>query len=125
MLKGQGLAFVVYPFAVTTIAGAPFWSIMFFFMLILLAIDSSIASVETTITSVLDAFPILSKTELRKHLVKIGMCVFYFLPGLLFCIQSGTYWLELVNTYAGDWAILLLGTLEAIAVTWFYGNLCT
>jgi SNF family Na+-dependent transporter len=100
-LKGQGLAFVVYPFAVTTIAGAPFWSICFFFMVVLLAIDTAIASVETTITSCYDAFPFLTKTTLRKHIVKIAMCVFYFLGGLLYCIQSGTYWLELVNNYAG------------------------
>lgn len=39
---GQGLAFVVYPYAVTTIPGAPFWSIMFFFMMILLGIDSAV-----------------------------------------------------------------------------------
>ena len=68
---GQGLAFVVYPYAgkwikfnwllndkvvkfafylVTTIAGAPFWSIMFFFMLILLGIDSSVSSCSNLIS---------------------------------------------------------------------------
>ena len=39
---GQGLAYVVYPYAVTTIAGAPFWAIMFFFMMTLLGIDSTV-----------------------------------------------------------------------------------
>lgn len=118
---GQGLAFVVYPYAVTTIAGAPFWAICFFFMIILLGIDSSIASVETTLASVFDTWPILKSTKLRKHLITILICLIYFAGGLLFCLQSGTYWLELVNTYAGDWAILIIGALEAIAVTWFYG----
>lgn len=39
---GQGLAFVVYPFAVTTIKGAPFWSILFFLMMLVLGLDSSV-----------------------------------------------------------------------------------
>ncbi len=39
---GQGLAFVVYPFAVTTIKGAPFWSFLFFFMMLILGLDSTV-----------------------------------------------------------------------------------
>ena len=39
---GQGLAYVVYPHAVTTIPGAPFWAICFFFMMVLLGIDSTV-----------------------------------------------------------------------------------
>ena len=31
---GQGLAYVVYPFAVTTLKWAPVWSILFFIMML-------------------------------------------------------------------------------------------
>ena len=44
---------------------------------------------------------ILKSTTLRKQLMTIFIIFLYFLGGLLFCIQSGTYWLTLVDTYAG------------------------
>ncbi len=40
---GQGLSFVVYPYAVTTIKGAPFWSILFFFMMLVLGLDTMVS----------------------------------------------------------------------------------
>lgn len=115
---GQGLAFVVYPYAVTTIAGAPVWSCLFFFMMALLGLDSTLGSVEVTITSVLDFFPSLAK---RRVLTITGIFVFYFLCGLLFCIQSGTYWLELFTNYAGDWSILVTAAFECITMSYLYG----
>ena len=42
ILEGQGLAYVVYPYAATTIVGGPFWAILFFIMMILLGIDSTV-----------------------------------------------------------------------------------
>jgi hypothetical protein len=39
--KGHGLAYVIYPFAVSIISGSQFWSVCFF-MMILLGVDTMV-----------------------------------------------------------------------------------
>ncbi len=79
------------------------------------------ASVEITITSIFDLIPALKKTRLRKVSVISGLCISFFLLGLTFCTQSGTYWIEIVDNYSGGWAVLLVGAIELISITWLYG----
>ncbi|CAF0729098.1 unnamed protein product [Brachionus calyciflorus] len=118
---GQGLAFVVYPFAVTTIKGSPIWSVLFFLMMLILGLDSSMGSVETFITSIFDLFPKFKKNRLRRYLSILTLIGIYFGLGILFCLQSGSYWIEIFDTYVGNWTVFLLGALESISIGWFYG----
>ncbi|RNA14741.1 sodium- and chloride-dependent neutral and basic amino acid transporter B(0+) [Brachionus plicatilis] len=118
---GQGLSFVVFPYAATTITGAPFWAALFFVMMLVLGLDTMMASVETAITSILDAFPSLKKNAFRRYLSITIICLVFFLIGLIFTTQAGTYWIEIFNNYAGGWAVIFIGAFEAISVSWFYG----
>ena len=51
------------------------------------------ANVETTITSILDIFPKLKRKASRKYLTITIICIIYFLLGIIFTFQSGTYWI--------------------------------
>ena len=53
---GPGLAFVVYPQAMTMLPLSPFWSFLFFVMLLNLEMSTMIGIVESIITSLQDVF---------------------------------------------------------------------
>jgi SNF family Na+-dependent transporter len=61
---GQGLAFVVYPEALSRLPGSWIWAILFFVMLFFLGLDSEFALLETALTAMYDGYP-----KLRNHKV--------------------------------------------------------
>ncbi|XP_038069555.1 sodium- and chloride-dependent glycine transporter 1-like [Patiria miniata] len=114
-----GLAFIVYPEAVLHFPAAPVWSFLFFFMLLTLGLDSQFCIVETVVTAVMDQFP--EKLKGKKTWVVLGYCTVSFLLGLNTVTQAGNYWVWLMDKYAADFALLIFGLSECIALGWLYG----
>ncbi|XP_033636219.1 sodium- and chloride-dependent neutral and basic amino acid transporter B(0+)-like [Asterias rubens] len=114
-----GLAFIVYPEAVLHFPAAPVWSFLFFFMLLTLGLDSQFCIVETVVTAVMDQFP--EKLKGKKTFVVAGYCGVCFLLGLNTVTQAGNYWVWLMDKYAADFALLIFGLCECIALGWCYG----
>lgn len=82
------------------------------------------ASVETLVTSLEDFFPKLKKP--RTKIITLALiCVMYFLKGLLLTSQAGTYWVELMDTYSANYAILIIAFAECLSVSWFFGECLT
>lgn len=79
------------------------------------------SSVETFITSVFDLFTHLRQTKWKRYLTIAIICAVYYACGIIFTFQSGTYWIEVFNTYSGNWAIFLIALLECISIGWVYG----
>ena len=64
---GQGLAFVIYPTALAKLPLPWLWSVLFFFMLFFLGLDSQFALLETALTAMYDGYPILRKHKVKLH----------------------------------------------------------
>ena len=115
--SGPGLTFIIYPEAVTLMDVSPLFSFMFFFMLCLLAISSVCGTWEGLVAAIFDEFPSL-RTK-RPHVMIIS-CFLAFLCGLSMCFDSGFFMFDLMNDRCGN-SILLLGFVEVVTTTWFYG----
>ncbi|MGH0117137.1 UNVERIFIED_CONTAM: hypothetical protein FKN15_029550 [Acipenser sinensis] len=83
---GPGLVFVVYPQAMTMLPLAPFWSFLFFFMLLTLGLDSQFAFMETIVTAVTDEFPFYVRP--KKAFFSACICAAMFLMGLILTTEA-------------------------------------
>ncbi|XP_042873249.1 sodium- and chloride-dependent glycine transporter 2-like [Penaeus japonicus] len=116
--SGSGLAFVVYPAAVTRMPVPPLWAILFFAMLITLGLDSQFTMVETLSTALFDQFESLRS---RKPLVVFSVCFGLFLAGLTMCLEGGIYMFELFNWYSAGLSVIILAITEIVVVQYIYG----
>ncbi|KAL2091138.1 hypothetical protein ACEWY4_013401 [Coilia grayii] len=117
--SGFGLAFIAYPDALSQLPVAPLWSILFFFMLLTLGLDSQFAGIEVIATCLQDAFPTFFKT--RRSMVTVGVCVLLFLLGLPCITGAGIYWVTLIDHFCSGWVLLFAGLLELIGLSYIYG----
>ncbi|GFU44349.1 sodium- and chloride-dependent glycine transporter 2, partial [Nephila pilipes] len=115
---GQGLAFVTYPEALARLPIPQLWSVLFFFMLFLLAVDSEFSYIENVFTVLYDEYPHLKKWKVY---ITFVCCMGFFLLGLPCVMQGGQYVLNLMDTYGGGFASIFIATVEATAIMWGYG----
>ncbi|TNM90769.1 hypothetical protein fugu_003058 [Takifugu bimaculatus] len=118
-LKGPGIAFVVYPEALTRLPLSPFWAIIFFLMLLTLGLDTMFATIETIVTSVSDEFP----KYLRKHkpLFTLACCISFFILGFPMITENGMYMLQLVDTFAASYSLVIIAIFELVGISYLYG----
>ncbi|XP_056000421.1 sodium-dependent proline transporter-like [Ostrea edulis] len=115
---GPGLAFLVYPAALSELPFPNVWAVVFFVMLFTVGLDSQFAKMETCMTAVSDTFP-----RLRRHkaLLSVVLCSFFFLAGLLLCTNAGLYIFQLLDWYVAAIGVPLFGVLECLIFGWIYG----
>ncbi|XP_020318279.1 sodium- and chloride-dependent glycine transporter 1-like isoform X1 [Oncorhynchus tshawytscha] len=118
---GPGLAFVAYPEALTLLPISPLWSLLFFFMLILLGLGTQFCLLETLVTAIVDE--IGTDWIIRnKTVVTGGVAIVGFLLGVPLTTQAGIYWLLLMDNYAASFSLVIISCIMCICIMYVYGH---
>nr|XP_046198347.1 sodium-dependent neutral amino acid transporter SLC6A17-like [Oncorhynchus gorbuscha] len=115
-VQGTGLAFIAFTEAMTHFLASPFWSVMFFFMLINLGLGSMISTMTGITTPVLDTY------KIQKELFTVCCCIIAFICGLLFVQRSGNYFVIMFDDYSAGLPLTVVVILENVSVAWIYGT---
>ncbi|XP_066600684.1 sodium- and chloride-dependent transporter XTRP3 isoform X2 [Prorops nasuta] len=117
--EGTGLAFIVFTQAIVELPGAPFWSCIFFLMLLALGLGSQIGILEGMLCVIFD---IDLFKRIKKQYMTGVVCVICFSVGLIFCTGAGEYWLKMFDSFAGTIGLVMVALMEMIAVVFIYGH---
>ncbi|MBV98153.1 Sodium-dependent neutral amino acid transporter B(0)AT1, partial [Eschrichtius robustus] len=118
-VEGTGLAFIVFTEAITKMPVAPLWSVLFFIMLFCLGLSSMFGNMEGVVVPLQDlkVIPKNWPKELLTGLICLGM----YLIAFVFTLNSGQYWLSLLDSYAGSIPLLIIAFFEMFSVVYVYG----
>ncbi|KAI1883130.1 hypothetical protein AGOR_G00242060 [Albula goreensis] len=118
---GPGLAFVAYPEALTLLPISPLWSLLFFFMLILLGLGTQFCLLETLVTAIVDEIG-TDWIMRNKTVVTLGVAIVGFLLGVPLTTQAGIYWLLLMDNYAASFSLVIISCIMCICIMYIYGH---
>ena len=112
-----GLAFVAYPQAISNLPFLPqLFGMLFFAALFMAGISSSISLIEAFTTALQDKFG-----WQRKKIIT-PLCVIGFFLSCLFTMDTGLYWLDIVDHFITNYGLTAVVALESIVVGWFFGG---
>lgn len=114
--SGPGLAFVVFPKALSLMPLPWLFSALFFLTLLSLGIDSAFSLVETVNAVILDRH---ERATIAK--VSLWVCVAGFCAGIIYTTRAGLYFLDIADHFVTNYNSMLVGILESVLVGWVYG----
>ncbi|KAL8613908.1 hypothetical protein ACOMHN_032898 [Nucella lapillus] len=116
---GPGLAFIVYPEAVSLMPLPQLWAVLFFFMIITVVIDSQMTGAESILTVICDSFPRILRR--RRVLVTACFSLVYLLTSLILVSQGGVYVFQLFDWFVATVTVATVGFVECVVMGWVYG----
>ncbi|XP_076469830.1 sodium- and chloride-dependent GABA transporter 1-like [Babylonia areolata] len=117
--SGPGLAFVVYPEAISLLPLPQLWAVFFFIMVITIVIDTQLTGVETFLTVICDSFP---RTLGRRRLLVTGIyCFIALVSSLVLVSQGGIYIFQLFDWFIATLTVTTVALLECVVMAWVYG----
>ena len=116
--QGTGFAFIVMADVFTKIPGAPFWSALFFMMLLSLGLGSQIGILEGVVSTLFDQ---PSLKHVKKPILVGCVAITCFTIGLVFTTGAGEYWLTLFDSF-GATGLTFIAFTELVSVMYVYGH---
>ena len=111
---GPGLAFVTYPTIINNLPFARFFGIIFFLMLLTLAIDSAFSLLEAISSSMRDKF----NWSIKRSNTTVAAVAFVI--GLIFTTGAGLYWLDIVDKWIEFFGLCAVVLVECVVLGWFF-----
>ncbi len=111
---GPGLAFCTYPAVISNMPLSQLFGILFFVMLLTLAVDSAFSLVEAVASAVRDKFGVSHRTA------NLTIAFIGFVFGLIFITGAGLYWLDIVDHFMEHFGLTAVVLVECIVLGWFY-----
>ncbi len=116
--SGPGLTFVTYPMVINTLPfGQPMiilFGVMFFLMLLTLAVDSAFSLVEGGAAGLIDRF------GWKRWKVLIGIAVVGLLCGTIYLTNTGLLWLDVVDHFMNNFGLFIVALLECVVIGWIW-----
>ncbi|MBU1088080.1 MAG: sodium-dependent transporter [Candidatus Omnitrophica bacterium] len=110
-----GLAFVVYPKAISMLpAFSREFGLVFFAILVIAGLSSGISILEGITSAIIDKFHYS-----RKVVVSV-LSIIGFLGGIIFTTRAGILWLDIVDHFVTNYGIIIAAILECIIIGWIF-----
>lgn len=114
--SGLGLAFVIYPAAISMMPTASaLTGVLFFICLFFLGLDSAFFLAHGGVIA-----PLRDKFGGALAKITATVCVLGFLVGALFTTQGGLYWLDMLDRAVAFYGLLITGAISCIVIGWFW-----
>lgn len=113
--SGPGLAFVAYPHIITSLPAARIFGVLFFLMLLTLAVDSAFSLLEAVTASVKDKW---NTSHKKANLIVGGLA---FLLGLPMLTGMGIHILDIADHFMNSFGLTLVVLGEVLIIGWGTG----
>lgn len=112
---GPSLAFVAFPQAISLLPALnALIAVLFFVMLLSLAVDSAFSLLEAVSRAFQNRFPKIKTEKIALSLTLVGIFL-----GLIFTTKAGLYYLDIVDHFLVNYGLVVVGILEAIIIGYF------
>ena len=116
--SGIATAFIIHPQAIVNLTSIGWvnalFGVIFYMMLVTLAIDSAFSIVEGVSASVADKFKVSPKK------VTVVICGIAAVISLVYATRAGLAWLDIVDNWTNQFNLIVIGIMECIAIGWCF-----